>query len=87
MNGVFKVTILVVALLSGVGCKQIRKSLNDFATSGGEEVPAALPDSDSLAGSEGLPVVKSFSTVTPTTMSSFIAAGDRISVVEFYSDT
>lgn len=87
MSGAFKLTILTLAVVSGFGCKQIKKSLSDFASAGEEMAAPALPDSESLAGVDGLPVVKRFSTITPSTMPSFIAAGDRISVVEFYSDT
>ncbi|MGJ8725893.1 MAG: hypothetical protein ACSHYB_15155 [Roseibacillus sp.] len=86
MKGVWGTILLVGAVLSLASCKQIKNSLSEFAGSGGS-VPEALPDSESLAGAEGLPVVTSFQKVTPATIVSFTGAGDRISVVEFYSDT
>lgn len=82
-------TAVIAAFASGgvlslTSCEKIQSSLNDFAGNGG---PEALPESESLAGAEGLPVVTSFATIAPNTFASFTAAGDRISVVEFYSDT
>lgn len=86
MKGVWGTALLVTVILSLTSCKQIKNSLSEFASSGGTG-PEALPDSESLAGAEGLPVVTRFQAVTPSSIASFKGAGDRISVLEFYSDT
>lgn len=83
MKGVLGTALLAIAVLGTVSCEKIKSQIRDIA---GSELEV-LPDSESLAGADGLPVVNSFRTVTPSTMASFTGAGDRISVVEFYSDT
>ena len=94
MESALGIALVVAVVFGTTSCKQIKSGVNSF-TKGFEEGlarragsgPEALPDSESLAGVDGLPVVSSFQTVTPATFAHFTGAGDRISVVEFYSDT
>ena len=75
---------LVIAMICGMtSCKQIRSSLESFS----ETEDESSPSSESLANAEGLPVMTSFSTIGEGSIEKFAGAGDRISVVEFYSDT
>ena len=86
MDSVWGKTLLigaVGAIVSLTSCKQIKASLGEFAN-GGEKTSSV---SGSLAEAEGLPVVTSFERVTPQSVVSFTGAGDRISVLEFYSET
>ena len=78
-------TLLLILVFGSVSCERVKKEWSAFF--GAKEEVELLADSESLAGMEGLPVVKSFGAMTPATMGGFIGAGDRISVVEFYSDT
>lgn len=84
MKPVWGTAILMAVVMATTSCKQIQSQLKEFVESGG---PEALPESESLAGADGLPVVTSFQTLPPASFQSFTGAGDRISVVEFYSDT
>lgn len=86
MKSIWGMILFLAVIFSSVSCKEIRSSLSDL-TNSTEGGPEALPDSESLAGADGLPVIKSFQTVGPSSIASFTGAGDRISVVEFYSDT
>lgn len=80
------IALIVAAVFGTTSCKQIQSGLGGLKDGLGSG-PEALPDSESLAGMDGLPVVSSFQTVTPATIGQFTGAGDRVSVVEFYSDT
>lgn len=84
MKLVLGTTFLVALVLATSSCRQIQSSLREFAEQDG---PEALSGSDSLAGQDRLPVVTDFRALGPSTFESFTSGGDRVAVVEFYSDT
>ncbi len=84
-----KKIIITVLLLNFVSCEKIKNQLADFAADGesGQSLSVVVPPEKSLSKASNLPIIKGLRTISAEQFDTFIQAGDRISIVEFYSDT